>query len=303
MGMFPSLRNLDEAVKVHETFIDPLRFLVQESVRHGGPGVDLALLDRDIEFGRGVSGDEFGLFQAHQIREHSAGDVDQVTHRLGADFQTGSRAELLQIVEARLPAREKNMVAAAIAGAQIAYFIDVIENPALAENRVHHEGRRHTSDGQAVRTDRLIDVVCRLPPAATVHVLHHHGGISRNMLLQKRNKSFGPHAPDAAGRAALQDGNGFPLEERSLRKSDAAYEETEQKRDKRNLEKQHRLGSGAPHMHPRNENSRFDLLSFVILPLNRHDLTPRVTPLTNRVNDTTLLCRSNGRLRGFLSTQ
>src|SRR5687768_6763126 len=199
MGMFPSLRDLDEAVKVHETFIDPLRFLVQESVRHGGPGVDLALLDRDIEFGRGVSGDEFGLFQAHQIREHSAGDVDQVTHRLGADFQTGSRAELLQIVEARLPAREKNMVAAAIAGAQIAYFIDVIENPALAENRVHHEGRRHTSDGQAVRTDRLIDVVCRLPPAATVHVLHHHGGISRNMLLQKGTRALVRMLPTPPG--------------------------------------------------------------------------------------------------------
>ncbi len=57
------------------------------------------------------------------------------------------------------------------------------------------------------------------------------------MLLQKRNKGFGPHAADAAGRAALKDGNGFPLKERCLRKSDAAYEETEQQRAKRDLKK------------------------------------------------------------------
>ena len=36
------------------------------------------------------------------------------------------------------------------------------------------------------------------------------------------------HAPDSAGRATLKYGNGFPLEERSLRKSDAAYEKTGQ---------------------------------------------------------------------------
>jgi hypothetical protein len=46
--------------------------------------------------------------------------------------------------------------------------------------------------------------------------------------LEKRNNGFGPHAPDSAGRATLKDGNGFPLEERSLRKSDTAYEKTEQ---------------------------------------------------------------------------
>jgi hypothetical protein len=48
------------------------------------------------------------------------------------------------------------------------------------------------------------------------------------MFLEKRDNGSRPHVPDSAGRAALNDGNGFPLEERSLRKSDATNEETEQ---------------------------------------------------------------------------
>src|SRR5919108_1841284 len=117
------------------------------------------------------------------------------------------------------------MVAAAIAGSQIDHLIDVIEHPTLPENGVHHEWGRHTANRQAVRTYRFIEVVCGLPPSTTVHVLHHNGRISRNILLEKRNKRFGPHAPDPAGPATLKDGNGFPLEERSLRKSDSNEEE------------------------------------------------------------------------------
>ena len=216
------------AWKIHQVFFDPLRFLMQQRVRHGRASIDLAGLNGDVQFGRGIAGDESGLSQPDQVRKHAAGDVDQMPHRLGADSQTGSRAQLLQTVEARLPACEKNMVTAAVAGSQIAHFIDVIENPTLSENGLHHEWRRHTANGQAVRTDGFIQVVCRLPPSAAVHVLHHNGGISRNILLQKRNHGFGPHAPDSAGRATLKYGNGFPLEERSLRKSDAAYEKAGQ---------------------------------------------------------------------------
>src|ERR671922_460306 len=120
------------------------------------------------------------------------------------------------------------MVAAAIAGSEIDHLIDVIENPTLSEDRVHHEWGRHTANGQAVRTDRFIKMVCSLPPAAAVHVLDHDGGISRNILLEKRNNGFGPHAADAAGPATLKNGDGFPLEERSLCKSDSNDEEIEQ---------------------------------------------------------------------------
>src|SRR5262245_11583259 len=120
------------------------------------------------------------------------------------------------------------MVAAAIAGSQIAHLIDVIKHSTLAENRVHHERRRHTANGQAVRPYRCVKVVCGLPPSAAVHVLDNNRGISRNILLQKRNNGFGPHAPDSAWPATLKNSDGFPLEERSLRKSDVAFEETEQ---------------------------------------------------------------------------
>ena len=113
------------------------------------------------------------------------------------------------------------MVAAAIARSQIDHLIDVIEHPTLSENGVHHEWGRHTTNGQAVRTHRCIKVVCSLPPSAAVHVLDNNGGISRNILLEKRNNGFGPHAPDSAGPATLKNGDGFPLEERSLRKSGA----------------------------------------------------------------------------------
>src|SRR5215467_9372969 len=113
------------------------------------------------------------------------------------------------------------MVAAAIAGSQIDHLIDVIENPTLSENGMHHEWGRHTANGQAVRTHGCIKVVCGFPPSSAVHVLHYNGGISGNIFLEKRNNGFGPHAPDSAGPATLENSDGFPLEERSLCKSDA----------------------------------------------------------------------------------
>src|SRR6184192_738903 len=112
------------------------------------------------------------------------------------------------------------MVTAAITASQIDHLIDVVENPTLSKNGVHHEWDRHTPNDQAVRTDRFIKMVCSLPPTAAVHILKHDNRISRNILPEKRNKGFGPHIPDAAGRATLNDDNGFSLEERSLRKSD-----------------------------------------------------------------------------------
>src|SRR5262245_5920920 len=120
------------------------------------------------------------------------------------------------------------MVATAIAGAQIAYLIDVIEHPTLPENGMHHERRRHTANGQAIRPHGRIKVVCSLPSSSSVHVLDNNRGFSRNILLEKRNNGFGPHAPDSAGPTTLKNSDGFPLEERSLRKSDVAREETEQ---------------------------------------------------------------------------
>jgi hypothetical protein len=60
-------------------------------------------------------------------------------------------------------------------------------------------------------------------------MLHYDRGIARNILLEKRNNGFGPHTADAAGRAALENGDGFPLKERSLRQSDAAHEEIKAK--------------------------------------------------------------------------
>src|SRR5262249_24290368 len=120
------------------------------------------------------------------------------------------------------------MVAAAITGSQIAYLIDIIEHSTLPENGMHHERRRHTANGQAVRPHGCIKVVCGFPPSAAVHVLDNDCGISRNILLEKRNNSFGPHAPDSAGPATLKNGDGFPFEERGLRKGSAADEDTEQ---------------------------------------------------------------------------
>src|SRR5262249_33531977 len=120
------------------------------------------------------------------------------------------------------------MVAAAIAGSQIAYLIDVIEHPTLPENGMHHERRRHTANGQAVRPHGCIKRLRGVPPSSAVHVVDNDCGISWNILLEKRNNGFGPQAPDSAGPATLENSDGFPLEERGLRKGSAADEETEQ---------------------------------------------------------------------------
>src|SRR5262245_35819952 len=139
------------------------------------------------------------------------------------------------------------MIATAITGSQIAHFVDVVENATFTENGLHHEWRGHTADGETVRTDRTIKVVCRLPASATVHILHHDGGIARNILLQKRNNGLGPQAADAAGGTALKNGDGLPLEERSLRKSDTNDEQIKQCAKR---EKQHRRGFVVSHRPP-----------------------------------------------------
>src|SRR5438445_11490219 len=120
------------------------------------------------------------------------------------------------------------MVVAAIAASQVDHLIDVVENPTLSENGVHHEWGRHAPNGQAVRTDRFIEMVCSLPPTAAVHVLHHNGGISGDILPEKRNKGFGPHVPYATGSATPNADTGFAWEERSLRYSDSNDEDIEQ---------------------------------------------------------------------------
>src|SRR5438034_8215468 len=91
------------------------------------------------------------------------------------------------------------MVAAAIAASQVDHLIDVVENPTLSENGVHYEWGRHAANGQAVRTDRFIEMVCRLPPTAAVHVLHHNGGISGDILPEKRNKGLVRISPTPPG--------------------------------------------------------------------------------------------------------
>src|SRR5438093_11723600 len=92
------------------------------------------------------------------------------------------------------------MVAAAIAASQIDHLIDVIENPTLSENGVHHEWGRHTANGQGVRPDRFLKMVCSLPPTAAVRVRHPTAGISGDILPAQRHTGSAPHRPAPAGR-------------------------------------------------------------------------------------------------------
>jgi hypothetical protein len=85
------------------------------------------------------------------------------------------------------------------------------------------------------------------------------------------------------------------LEERGLRKSDAAYEETEQVRAKKDLQKHRRIGRVASHMHLRNMRTPPFVNSLpVILQVNQYGSVlyeARLTPLESRVNETIKACR------------
>ena len=106
-------------------------------------------------------------------------------YRLSADPQTRHRAQLVQTIHARILAAYENMRMTAIRSAQINKLIDVVENPGLADHGGWHQRGEHGTNGQSIGAGAPVDVICRLSPSASGHVLDNDVGIAWNMFPEK----------------------------------------------------------------------------------------------------------------------
>ncbi len=100
--------------------------------------------------------------------------------------------------------------------AQISQLVDVVLHAAGVEDCVGHQRRRHTPNGEAVRLGDAIDMIRRLPAAASRHVVRDDRRISRNIFLQKRKQRLPAQIAGAAGVDDLHHGDCFALVEIGL---------------------------------------------------------------------------------------
>ena len=124
--MLDALGYFHDGVKIHHALVEPVRVAPKHRYRGIGAGVELAAQKRGVDFRRGVAGDEFGIFEADQKGEETAGDVRNMADRLGADAQAGCGAQFLQAIQPQFPAGVDGLVADALRRAEIDKLVEVV---------------------------------------------------------------------------------------------------------------------------------------------------------------------------------
>jgi hypothetical protein len=66
------------------------------------------------------------------------------------------------------------------------HFVEIVLHAFLAQHCATDNAAAHIANGQAVGTGGIENVIGGFAPAATVHVLMNDGGISRDVLVEKR---------------------------------------------------------------------------------------------------------------------
>src|SRR5262245_48084557 len=102
---------------------------------------------------------------------------------------------------------------------QINKFVDIILDPAFAEDGVGQKSGTDIADGQAVGFGYLEKMIGGLSSSATRHVFAEDRWIPRDVFLYERDNSFDSHIAGVAGVAALNNGDGLALIEWRLRPS------------------------------------------------------------------------------------
>src|SRR5262245_28323189 len=143
-----------------------------------------------------------------------------MAHRLGADSETRSGAQLFQAVDAESSSGGKQINVLAERRAKIDKLVRVVFDTGFAEHGAREHARGAGADGQSVR-GCAIDLIGRLPAAASRHILANDRRISGNVFLQKLHDRLGSQVGDTSRTVSFDDGNGFPRVIRRLRAADA----------------------------------------------------------------------------------
>src|SRR5687767_15779214 len=107
LRVFGAFRYFQNGVKIHHAFIEPVRIAPQYGRGVVSAGVQFAAQQGSIDLRRGVTGDEFRIFQSEKVSEETAGDIRNVAYRLraaanprgGAQASETGPAQLLSGVE------------------------------------------------------------------------------------------------------------------------------------------------------------------------------------------------------------
>src|SRR5829696_7495515 len=104
---------------IQQALFHLLGIALAEGFKRIGPAVQLAALERNIDFRATVARDESRVFETQQIREEPPSDINIVPDLLGADAHAGRGAQFFQAAEPGFFAREKYVVEDAHRRAQV----------------------------------------------------------------------------------------------------------------------------------------------------------------------------------------
>src|SRR5688572_32193590 len=92
LRVFGAFRYFQNGVKIHHAFIEPVRIAPQYGRGVVSAGVQFAAQQGGIDLRRGVTGDEFRIFQSEKVSEETAGDIDRKSTRLNSSHSQISYA-------------------------------------------------------------------------------------------------------------------------------------------------------------------------------------------------------------------
>jgi hypothetical protein len=134
-----------------------------------------------------------------------------MSYRPGANFDPGRRSEFFHIAQAGVFSGIEHQVAVAFRRAKVEKFIDIVQDSALAQEIQSNYGAAERADREAVGTGITVHMIAHLSTTATVHVLDHDGGISRDIFAQKRHCGLYTVIADSSGGGTGDDRYGFAL--------------------------------------------------------------------------------------------
>ncbi len=174
--------NLDARMDVDQLLFDPDPVAPKQRVADVHASVGFTPLDGDVDLRTGESDHESGVLQTEYESEEPPRDVNRMADGLGADAHARGRAQFLQTVQSGMAMRDEQVVLDAVRRAEIGELVDVVLHPRGAEHRVGHQRRTHAAHGQAVGFGHAVNMIGRLPAAASAHVLHDDHRIPGDMF-------------------------------------------------------------------------------------------------------------------------
>ena len=111
-----------------------------------------------------------------------------MSHRISADADSRSGAELFYAGESRLFSGDERGGTAAFRGAKIDELVQIVVSSRQAQDRPGYQDVADGPDRQPIRFSAGVNVVYRCSPSGALLVLHNEGGFARDIFFQVRHQ-------------------------------------------------------------------------------------------------------------------